>query len=495
MARGLNTPIIKPRPQGGTFYTFASAMEDVGININEGSNKIALSHYVLLDIPEFSLAGEQNGDNQFAAWFQNYALNFETCLRNRENYNFAEYKTISEKVFWKFMLSKFYNANTDGTPEEFLKHISKAFGVISAGAQRTDSYGLYNETFVQIPSSFGPMNVLFKQSPDVNFVTVSSNNNGNIESSSEDVVIPGMFDNGNTYDVDQEDGGYQVLLSLDDIKDFVEAQNSDIDIDDITYDTLAMSPLFEEEISNINTYNFNAVLIYYSIFDNSNNIIATNAYGILLPNSAVPSNNGKWIFPEIEKHKTTNGKIGNSYSFRLNVKTSSVYSDTLTILDNSTPAYEMSTEFTDVVSNLTKAIELLQSNANVIRVLSTNNASLKRAVAGIISKTDDLEKDVKVLLSRNELAEFNKVVVDGELFVEHLMLKHSAEVINGEVQPADFVNIRDFVDGKISNAVSNINNTLTQNQETINTLLARVSTLEQQLEQISSEAEENVIEE
>ena len=26
------TPIIKPRKQGGTFYTFASALEDVGLN-------------------------------------------------------------------------------------------------------------------------------------------------------------------------------------------------------------------------------------------------------------------------------------------------------------------------------------------------------------------------------------------------------------------------------------------------------------------------------
>ena len=35
MSKKLRTPIIMPRKQGGTFYTFSSAMEDIGLNINE----------------------------------------------------------------------------------------------------------------------------------------------------------------------------------------------------------------------------------------------------------------------------------------------------------------------------------------------------------------------------------------------------------------------------------------------------------------------------
>ena len=111
----LRTPIIKPRRQGGTFYTFSSALEDVGLNINELKNKVALSHYVLLDIPAFKFDGVNGnpygtneddfnqGDYTFAESLQNYALNFETVLRNQDSYNFAESLTVSERVFWKFM--------------------------------------------------------------------------------------------------------------------------------------------------------------------------------------------------------------------------------------------------------------------------------------------------------------------------------------------------------------------------------------------------------
>ena len=54
MAKKLRTPIIMPRKQGGTFYTFGSAMEDIGLNINESHNRVEISHYVLLDIPNFA---------------------------------------------------------------------------------------------------------------------------------------------------------------------------------------------------------------------------------------------------------------------------------------------------------------------------------------------------------------------------------------------------------------------------------------------------------
>ena len=106
VSKKLRTPIIKPRRQGGTFYTFSSALEDIGLNINELKNKVALSHYVLLDIPAFTadsslantIPSDANlGDYAFASKLQNYALNMETVLRNQSTYNFAESLTVSER--------------------------------------------------------------------------------------------------------------------------------------------------------------------------------------------------------------------------------------------------------------------------------------------------------------------------------------------------------------------------------------------------------------
>ena len=203
MAKKLRTPIIMPRKQGGTFYTFGSAMEDIGLNINESHNRVEISHYVLLDIPnfandldtdktflnlsseidysssEYTVDSSTQGDFIFADQFQNYCLNFETVLRNQDNYNYASNKTVSERSFWKWLFGRMKNDDdrfvTDGNYiyEKKEKAIAKAFGAISAGSQRTDDSGLYNETFVQIPSSYGQMRVLFKKVIDENYIETS----------------------------------------------------------------------------------------------------------------------------------------------------------------------------------------------------------------------------------------------------------------------------------------------------------------------------------
>ena len=208
MSKKLRTPIIMPRMQGGTFYTFGSAMEDIGLNINENHNSVEISHYVLLDIPKFSngvtpegvylnLESEQNYDSEeytvdsstkskqgdfiFADQFQNYCLNFETVLRNQDSYNYASNKTVSERVFWKWLFSHLRNEDQrfikdgDYYYEKKDKAIAKAFGAISAGSQRTDDSGLYNETFVQIPSSYGQMRLLFKNTIDENYIETTYN--------------------------------------------------------------------------------------------------------------------------------------------------------------------------------------------------------------------------------------------------------------------------------------------------------------------------------
>ena len=49
------TPFVKRmRTQGGTLYTFSSAAEDIGININERNNEVRMSNFALLSIPEIT---------------------------------------------------------------------------------------------------------------------------------------------------------------------------------------------------------------------------------------------------------------------------------------------------------------------------------------------------------------------------------------------------------------------------------------------------------
>lgn len=125
------TPYIRPiAVQGGTFYTFSSASEDLSLTFNNSLKKFKFSKYALLKLPEF---GNPNyGENTFqfnaidttfldAAYgdfiltnpnnlspspeisFQNYCLNLESVILSDPNYNPELKRNVSERVFWKWV--------------------------------------------------------------------------------------------------------------------------------------------------------------------------------------------------------------------------------------------------------------------------------------------------------------------------------------------------------------------------------------------------------
>jgi len=132
MSNNRITPFVKRmRTNGGTIYTFSSAVEDIGLNINEKNNLVKISHFALLDIPaiqqltstptnldvnrfnvtNFTGAFEYEQGNPsikdgrvlIAESFQNYALNLESNLLNSNDYNPTLIRTVSERVFWKWL--------------------------------------------------------------------------------------------------------------------------------------------------------------------------------------------------------------------------------------------------------------------------------------------------------------------------------------------------------------------------------------------------------
>jgi hypothetical protein len=435
--KSLHTPIIKPRVQGGTFYTFASALEDIGLNINELRNKVTISHYALLDLPEFDSSSKFDtlsktdfansevsniGDYKFAEGFQNYVLNMETVVRNQENYNFTESKTVSERIFWKWLQKSCLHLQKDPSSDYYLDSslTVKGFGQIVSGSQRSDNYGLYNETFVQIPSSFGQMKCLFKKSSDSNYYAryegyAASNTDGLIENVDlteidgsgnlpTGITAKAIYDH--AADPSSKTYGYYTVNDTDDVCLELDIDNLRKYYNDqtLTFDDLAIDTDTESFISD--SYSFNAVLIYYSIYDSTNkNIIATNAYGILLLDSARTSNTYSdeetplYLFPELIKTKSTATTSGTSYSFRLNIKTTSVYSGDIAITDNATAAYSMSTDFNEVIRNLSTAIDIIKSNANYLRTISSDNTNIKELAITAIDKVDSLSTDINNLKS------------------------------------------------------------------------------------------------
>ena len=101
-------PLIKPiRLQGGTFYTFSSASEDLGLSLNNSQKKFKFSNFALLNIPDIksSPLGENNIglsntpgafsvidqsktlNDYFAESLQNYCLNLESMITSDPDYD------------------------------------------------------------------------------------------------------------------------------------------------------------------------------------------------------------------------------------------------------------------------------------------------------------------------------------------------------------------------------------------------------------------------
>jgi len=140
------------------------------------------------------------------------------------------------------------------------------------------------------------------------------------------------------YDIDYNKG--ELITSFDDIN---------IDIDNIRGDVKT-------------EFDFNAILLYYSVYDQDDIVktsYATNLFGIIFIDGTKV--NGTKVngtdamtevnIPTLKKKKSSNKQFGNSYSFRVNLKTQSVYDNTETIIqDNTTSNSILGIELSDVIS-------------------------------------------------------------------------------------------------------------------------------------------------
>jgi len=127
------TPFIRPlQVQGGTFYSFSSASEDLSFSFNNSVNKFRFSKFALLNIPNidngYSSSSQDNlirlnapdgafidyatsagkiitgdGNIDFSQSFQSYCLNFETTATSTDEYDSTLKQNISERVFFKWL--------------------------------------------------------------------------------------------------------------------------------------------------------------------------------------------------------------------------------------------------------------------------------------------------------------------------------------------------------------------------------------------------------
>jgi hypothetical protein len=496
MSNNRITPFVKRlRVNGGTIYTFSSAVEDIGINISERKNDVAIKHFALLNIPSIynvatdisvnknrfnviDILGafnyEKNAPNikdgrvLIAESFENYALNFEANLLNQTTYNPALLKTVSERVFWKWLKEAGAIRWTwDSSVSYFIEepelngysNVVKYVGLSTTGNLRTDTFGTFNETYLQVPTSHGQTHVFWENISDENYYYgmnisggatsilgresyvnphpdgLSLNAYYDIMDSSTQINVyggdtyelyylddaseyqsgwwftdEGLYNPGNNcYIIDSSNytiGDYNTQLRyegtapveflrskidclsvINNINDLTTAYNSLYGgITDLSYDDMAITYAVNDE------FYFNAVLIYYDVYNKTGNLdtttipLAVNLLGILFLDA--PATVGDVItIPSLEKIQSTSYGFGNSYSFRINIKSDNMVDDTAgMIVDMATSDQTLLDDFSNLYSELHNAVEILMNQTNLINNISSQYTSINTQYLNVLNR-------------------------------------------------------------------------------------------------------------
>ena len=457
------TPLIKtPQEQGGTFYTFSSAAKDLTKGFSNDNFKLVFSQFVCLNIPDFQpvhpdgdpdqlnskttnyvqlnsilgASGKNLQDTQhmhrndmnmaFAEHMQNYMLNLEEMILSNENYDNTTHKTVSERIFFKWLIEtgaiRFRNATENETTQEryinFAEADERLEDYSEHGTFNFDKYNrvvkyigdidiinnvdmageAYSELYINIPTEVGKTpTILFESLSDNNYGIDALGDGGIIQSQDQtngEYIVgrnsetqhpqglsirafydeprrneyilgyrttdnPGNLNINNddnfyksggldpqltkfpVFDDDEIDEKYTVLFANgepDGESYRITRSKLDgigIDFDESHYTDIAT----DSKISTFAEYNgsgkaesfeFNAVLVYYDVIDSATNrASARNLYGILILDNVVTNSVSArencmpdaYIqrYPKFKPNKIT-GQNGNSYGFKINLR-------------------------------------------------------------------------------------------------------------------------------------------------------------------------------
>ena len=426
----IRTPLLRPlRDNGATLYVFPSANEDIGLNLNSRATGVAMSHYALLNLPVmFGNTDPKTESIAIATDLQNYMMNLECTLLNQDSYNYQEYHTVSERAFFHWLKSfeKRYNNSklslerTQNGNDVYYKEtdntnrVVQCFGAIDAGNSLSTEFGMFNETYVNIPTSYGNGPVFFKQvqdSSETNYIYGKTYNTGDSEhlqgrKNNVDTLkilsdVKPKYDNGTSYKLDD---AYEIVKDINEIQSACRAftNNKNIQInsyDDVNIDQKSQFKGKYDITLNPCEFGFNAILLYYSVYDQNDTTktaYAINLFGIVFLDSPSSVQNGQAKIPSLIKKKSFGGAnkanfFGNSYSFRVNIKTLSVYDNTdAMIQDNTTMSSINSVDFSDVVSNLNRAIDVMNTNVQ-------STMAIQDAYMTTLKLTDDNKQKLQEL--------------------------------------------------------------------------------------------------
>lgn len=524
----IRTPLLRPlRDNGATLYVFPSANEDIGLNLNSRATGVAMSHYALLNLPVmFGNTDPKLESIAIATDLQNYMMNLECTLLNQDSYNYQEYHTVSERAFFhwlksfgtrhikdsKLNLDRTQNSNdvyykeTDNT-----NRVVQCFGAIDAGNSLSTEFGMFNETYVNIPTSYGNGPVFFKQvqdSSETNYIYGKTYNAGDSEYLQgrknnvdtlkilSDVKPRYDNDNGTSYILND---AYEIVKDINEIQSACRAFTNDKNIQINSYDDVNIdqktqfSGKYCDITSNPCEFGFNAILLYYSVYDQNDTTktaYAINLFGIVFLDSPSSVQNGQAKIPSLIKKKSFGGAnkanfFGNSYSFRVNIKTLSVYDNTdAMIQDNTTMSSINSVDFSDVVSNLNRAIDVMNTNVQSTMAIQDAYMTTLKLTDENKQKLQDLETKLNGYLNGSKTSGIVSQNIRTKIIQPITDTSIDSSVSDGNnmiriqlnKQLTDFINTEEYQGSTYTPPIKILNDEYTYNVPTVYKPIFNVST-------------------
>lgn len=400
------TPLFnKLRVQGGTFYTFQPATKDLTLTFSNDDNiKFNFSKFVCVKLPNWANVTKQslhidpnfiesqvdNSTNDDANTFfvktylQNYAENLNTIFdAYREDGNFAN---TCELAMFKSLSTKYYNQHPPFEVEksgEYLdsNNITRNIFKEKAASQEYDpiiqyigdinmtnhvkANGTeYVEIYGHIPTEAGKIqNLKFVENLQIHEKLAQ------IPAASGEQWIQGQK---TAYE--SKLGSYAKALYDTATNKF----NVSNDVDKLR--------IYWEDIERHDTdvnqeggnFEFNAIFVYYDIFDKTNKTTASrNLYGILILNPFDLTSPNNLHIPTFKKYQPDANQSGNSYGFRFNL----MFSNSSNIVTS-----------VDVINSYsTYSMELYMNALERLKTLSLHSENLLNTANEIYRKYNSLQ--------------------------------------------------------------------------------------------------------
>ena len=465
------SPLIRTlQVQGGTFFAFTSSSRDLSKTLNNDQLKFEFSKFALLNIPNIERPLNQQNHIQFRTIdgailngltgdeninlvesFQNYALNVESLLLADDDYDSGLKKSVSERVFFKWLKelgalrfrdasdseanpalkeSKFVEEDGIDSGTRRYQRVVEYIGEIDVSNNVQKSGQSYTEIYINVPTRVGNTpTVLFDAYSDQNYqpdLLITGGNSEYINGRNISTIHPdglsvkAFYDydapviytdvNANWHGSTQTDSYYTEPTTFEDSSSIqiTKTQSDYTGADPFTDITYLRSKLdgisidwtnesytdiiVDEKLSTIQEYNsdvrssnfeFNAVLVYYDIYEPSNpDNRATNLYGIIFLDNVTPTQSGGYIqrLKKIKPNEVT-GLNGNAWSLIFNVKfDTSVDNAAIETVINEYSTFSMDL-FIDASTQLQEATKTL---------LNTQSQFLN-----VVERVDELEKSVE----------------------------------------------------------------------------------------------------